>query len=124
MMRFKLQPELVEQTIAQLQERIDERFPNSGLGKICAALRGIAKDAERKAAWLGRPLYWLRIVALLLIAVILAGLVGQFLLFKWTADESIDWTEAIQGMEAAVNEIFLIAAGIFFMLTLESRYKR
>lgn len=124
MMRFRLQPELVEQTIAQLQERIDERFPNSGLGKVCAALRGIAKDAERKSAWLGRPLYWLRILAMLMIAVILTGLVGQFLLFKWTTDESIDWTEAIQGMEAAVNEIFLIAAGIFFMVTLESRYKR
>ena len=124
MNRFRLQPELVEKTVAQLHGRIEERFPNSGLGKVCAALQQIALDAERKSAWLGRPLYWLRILALLMIGIIITGLIGQFLLFKWTAEETIDWTELVQGMEAAVNEIVLIAAGVFFMLTLESRYKR
>jgi len=124
MNRFRLQPELVEQTIAQLHERIEERFPNSGLGKVCSALKLIAKDAERKSAWLGRPLYWLRILALLMIIAILAGLVGQFLLLDWRSDDSIDWTELVQGMEAAVNEIVLISAAIFFMITLENRYKR
>lgn len=121
---FRLQPQLVEQTVAQLRERIEERFPNSGLGKVCGALNEIAKDAERKSAWLGRPLYWLRLLALLMIVVILAGLVGQFLLLKWTADDAVDWTELVQGMEAAVNEVVLISAAIFFMVTLETRYKR
>jgi hypothetical protein len=91
---------------------------------LAGALKTIAKDAERKSAWLGRPLYWLRILALLMIIAILAGLVGQFLLLDWRTDDSIDWTELVQGMEAAVNEIVLISAAIFFMITLENRYKR
>jgi hypothetical protein len=122
--RFKLQPKLVEQTLAQLHERIDERFPGSGLAKVCSELLEISRDAERRSNWLGRPLYWLRVVALVMIIVIFAALIGQFFLVNWTEDESLDWSEFIQGMEAAVNELVLIMAGIFFMFTLENRYKR
>ncbi len=124
MSRFKLQPKLVEQTLAQLHERINERFPNSGLGRVSGALLEISRDAERRSNWLGRPLYWLRIVALVMITVIIAALIGQFFLVNWTDDDSLDWSEFIQGMEAAVNELVLIMAGVFFMFTLENRYKR
>ena len=122
--RFQLQPKLIEQTLGQLHERIEERFPGSGLGKVCASLREISADAERRSNWLGRPLYWLRILTLLMIAVIIAALVGQFSLMQWTENDSLDWTELIQVMEAAINELFLIMAAIFFMVTLENRYKR
>jgi hypothetical protein len=122
--RFQLQPKLIEQTLGQLHERIEERFPGSGLGKVCASLREISADAERRSNWLGRPLYWLRILTLLMIFVIIAALVGQFTLMQWTENDSLDWTELIQVMEAAINELFLIMAAIFFMVTLENRYKR
>lgn len=121
---FQLQPKLVEQTIAQLRDRIEERFPNSGLGKVCASLLKISRDAERRSNWLGQPLYWLRLVALILIAAILAALIGQFFLVSRTEENKLDWSEFIQGMEAAVNELVLIMAGIFFMFSLENRYKR
>jgi hypothetical protein len=38
MNRFRFNRELVEQTIAQLHERIEERFPHSGLGKVWRVL--------------------------------------------------------------------------------------
>jgi hypothetical protein len=122
--RFQLQPKLIEQTLGQLHERIEERFPGSGLGMVCASLKEISADAERRSNWLGRPLYWLRILTLLMISVIIAALVGQFTLMQWTENDSLDWTELIQVMEAAINELFLIMAAIFFMVTLENRYKR
>lgn len=123
MQRFKLEPKLVEQTIAQLRNRIEDRFPNSGLGKLCAALLEIARSSERRALWLGRPLYTFRLVATLVIVALVAGSAYQIYWIDWS-NEKMEWSEYIQGMEAAVNEIVLIAAAIFFVATFESRYKR
>lgn len=123
MTRFRLEPSLVEQTVARLRQRIEERFPGASLGRVCAALSEVARQSERHAAWLGRPVYWLRGVAFTLIAGMLVTLLGPLFLVEWKATGS-NWSDLVQGMEAAVNELVLLVAGIYFMFSLEGRYKR
>lgn len=123
MSRFKLKPKLVENTISQLRERIEDRFPGSGLGKVCSELLAIARIAERRSIWLARPVIWLRLFAFVLIGLILCISVSQLFFVDWTANRIV-WTEFAQGIEALVNEVILIAAAIFFVATLESRLKR
>ena len=36
--KLSLDPERIVRTISQLNHRIDERFPGSGLGRVCASL--------------------------------------------------------------------------------------
>lgn len=123
MTEFRIEPGLVEQTVARLRQRIEERFPGASLAKVCGALLEVARRSEQHANWLSRPVYWLRSVAFVLIAGMLATLLGPLFLVEWKATGS-NWSDLVQGMEAAVNELVLLAAGIYFMFSLEGRYKR
>jgi hypothetical protein len=120
---LKLQPQLIEQTIERLLQRINDRFPGAGLAKVCEQLLHVARRAERKSQWLGRPMFGLRFFATLVIALIVTGSVAQFFLLDWQG-RPIAWPDLIQGIESLANELVLIGAAIFFLLTLESRYKR
>lgn len=123
MSQFRLQPKLVEETVERLVQRINDRFPGAGLVKVCERLLEIARRAERKSRWLGRPMFGLRFLAALLVALILVGTAAQVFFLDWQG-EPIAWPEFIQGVEALANELVLIGAAIFFLFTLESRYKR
>jgi hypothetical protein len=120
---LKLEPKQIEATIERLQARIDERFPGSSLGNISRDLKSRARQAQARSEWLGRPLLRFRVIAWLLIALLLAGAVAQFYFLKWDA-QGIAWPEFFQGIESLVNEVLLVGAAIFFLLTMETRYKR
>lgn len=123
MAQFQLEPKLIEQTVAQLRHRIEERFPAAGLGKVCAALQAVAAQSERHATWLGQPVVWLRGIAFVLIAAMIAAPFGLWMVVDWKA--GIDkWPDFVQGLEALINEVVLFSAGIYFMYSLEGRYKR
>lgn len=123
MAQVRIEPTLVVQTVARLRQRIEERFPGAGLGRVCASLMEVASRSEQHANWLGSPVYWLRGCAFMLIAGMLVTLVGPLFLVEWKAPTS-SISELVQAMEAAVNELVLLAAGIYFMFSLEGRYKR
>ncbi len=44
-----LNPEHITRTIAQLRERIEERFPGSGLGRVAEELQQIGNAAVARA---------------------------------------------------------------------------
>ena len=92
-----LDADAVAKTVALLSCRIEERFPGSGLSGVCRELDRITTLTRERAEWIGRPILSLRILVALLIAVIAAGL---------------------------VNDVVLVGAGVFFLLTLETRIKR
>ena len=123
-----LQPRLIVDTIEKLQQRIEERFPASGLNNVCLQLHVISKNMEDKADWIGKPVTWLRVLtwAICVLVVILA-LIPFYLLaveggFKFNAENG--FSEVITLMEAGINDVVLIGAAIFFLLTFETRYKR
>lgn len=123
-----LQPNRIVATIELLNQRIDERFPDSGLKEVCTNVLALAKNMESRADWIGRPVVWLRVVTWLVVVAIIALTVGPFTwaLLSHSAESIIpsNLPETIQLVEAAMNDVLLIGAAIFFLLTVETRYKR
>ncbi|MDH5435078.1 MAG: hypothetical protein OEY19_14130 [Gammaproteobacteria bacterium] len=111
------------ETVEQLQRRISERFPESSLEKVCATLSEIAHHTREKTEWISKPYYWLRIVVALIIIisfVILLYSISQMNI----SIKSIHFAEFVQVSEAALNDVVLIGAAIFFLISVETRIKR
>jgi hypothetical protein len=112
------------ETLTQLERRIEESFPGSGLGRVASELSGLAREGGPAAERGARPIWYLRVGAALGIVGIVAVAVS---LAKFIAGVSfrVDGVaELLQASEAAVNEVILLSLAIFFLLSLEARFKR
>jgi hypothetical protein len=116
-----LDPIKVIETIDQLRLRIQSRFPDGGLLQVCGHCMKIAEQARARAEFIDRPIYWLRAIIVLFVAALLigAGMVTVFLP-RHLLDVTDDW----QTIEALTSETLLLAAGLFFLISLEKRFKR
>ena len=134
-MNFReIKPEEVVSTIDRLGQRIADRFPNSGLVAVCSELLCVAKNAQDRSRWIARPVRWLRWLVILICLLILFGSIVSVGLMLDNASSvadladseirSLGLTEFIQVLEAGLNDVVLIGAAIFFLLSLETRYKR
>lgn len=119
----QLQSDKIIETVQLLHRRIGERFPNGGLTSVCEKLVDIARKAQRRSEEIGRPIVWVRVLSA---AVIMAVLVS----FAWTIsqarlpDRALRVDEIVTVLDAALNDVVLIGATIFFFVTLETRIKR
>ena len=120
-----LKAEFIVATVERLRARIGERFPDSGLSKVAADLADTARATAARVEQLSRPNYFLRALAVLVIAV---GLAAQIYFA-----EIIDWASVLrrsdpvgltQGLDAIVNLLVLAFGAIWFVLTLETRLNR
>ena len=118
-----LDADAVAKTVALLSRRIEERFPGSGLSGVCRELDRITTLTRERAEWIGRPILSLRILVALLIAVIAAGLANTGISLH-SPKEPLDPFQFIQVLESGINDVVLVGAGVFFLLTLETRIKR
>ena len=118
-----LNPENIVETIDRLYHRIEERFPASGLGRVCQELQKIAEESASRSRWIECPNLWLRIGAAAVIGVGLIGIVISIIYMK-VPTASITVIDFIQVIESALNDIILISAAIFFLVTVETRIKR
>ena len=48
----ELNPEEVIKTIGKLEQRIADRFPDSGLRKVCQELLAVAEESNEKIQWI------------------------------------------------------------------------
>ena len=116
-----LDPVKIIETIATLRLRVQERFPNSGLGRVCDKCLEIGKQAQQRSVFIDRPIYWLRTsIWLLIVFLSITVLVAIAFLPRKLADITEDW----QTIEAISSQSLLIAAGLFFLMSLEKRFKR
>lgn len=122
-MYSSLNPEKTVETIKTLQRRIEERFPTSGLARVCAELCIVANTTREKASRIAKPHYILRLVTGLVIAVIVIGAVYSISLLDIKM-AGMNAGEMVQITEAAINEVVLIGAALFFLVTVEVRIKR
>ena len=121
---YQLQPDRIVETIGKLQQRIVERFPNSSLAGVCGKLHDIAAEAHVKSAWFGKPVRWLRVLCLVIsILIVVVSMLVVFFVGD-RPEQGLGLTELIQVLEAGINDVVLIGAAIFFLLTMETRYKR
>lgn len=112
-------------TIQRLALRIEERFPDSGLLKVCREFHDVAIRSEVLVQRLALPIWPVRIFAILA-ALMLLGVVAFALQqlvqnFHFNAAGMLD---LLQTAESAVNELIFLGLALFFLVGLESRLKR
>jgi len=120
-----LNADRIEATLETLYHRIQERFPNRGLANLCKQLLEIAREDKRKVSWVAKPNLWLRIGVGVAIGL---GLIVLLMFFFGLSILGLKFTDEVssilQGVDAAVNTIVLSGAASWFLLNLESRWRR
>lgn len=132
-----LSPEQIVATINLLQGRIGERFPESSLIRVCRQLGTVAERMVERAAWIGRPVMWLRLLTWgICLAIVSLMIYTLFAIGVTSADFNIAnatgganatgnrMTTIVTFTEAAINDVLLIGAAVLFIFTIEKRYKR
>ncbi len=112
----------VEKTIKQLSIRILERFPDSGLGKTCQDFLHFTQKNKDIITWIEKPNLIIRITVGLVVLLFLVSLIYSITLIDFTMTNSL--IELTTVLESLLNNIIFIGAGIFFLYTLETRWKR
>jgi len=119
----ELHAERIVETIQRLSRRIERRFPDSGLFRLSQKLLEIGHRAQNQATWIARPIYSLRFGVGLLLVIIMVGVLGTVVSVDMPLAE-MGLVEFVQTLEAGINDLVLIGIGVFFLLTLERRFKR
>lgn len=118
-----LNPDKTVETIETLHSRIEERFPASGLSKVCKELCIAAADSKARVAAIAKPNYILRVFVGVIIFLIILVLVYSISLMDLKI-RSLEAAVLIPIIEAALNDLLLIGAALFFLVTIEGRIKR
>jgi hypothetical protein len=121
-----LDPDEILKTARQLRSRIVERFPSSGLVDVSEQLIELAFRARRTCVELRRPNRRLRIVSYATIAIVVLASIAALLAALSAAESTggVSWAEIIQAADAAVQDLVLLGAAIYFFVSFETRVKR
>jgi len=109
-------------TLTALRDRIENQFPDSGLGRVADELISVGAEVADCADYLNSPNWPIRIVAALLIA-------GMFLVL-YLASPPIDLPtgahkfSGVQSIAAVLNIVFFVSLAVLFLLRLETNLKR
>ena len=110
-------------TVKTLSKRIEERFPGSGLNRVCGELHTVAVKSQQRSNWIARPLTSLRLLLALLITTMIVGL-AMIVRSSSLPRTGFDLVGLVQVSEAGLNVVSLLGAGILFLVTTERRIKR
>lgn len=118
-----LNAESIVSTAERLCSRIEERFPDSGLGRVSRELLRVARESVARAEWLRRPCWIVRAAVCVTIAAILAS--GIFAAVSIRVSIQIrEIADLLQAVDAGVNEMILLALALIFLVSVETRMKR
>jgi hypothetical protein len=118
-----LDSDKIIETIERLSARIDERFPGSGLGRVCQELLTVARESQERSAWISKPQKSIRVIVAVLIALMLAGLL-LVLANSTLPTNRFDFVVVLQVSEAGINVFIVLGGTILFLITSEVRIKR
>ncbi len=111
-------------TIAALQRRIAERFPESSLSRIALELHRIGTDLAPLLARLRRPRWMLR-AGLGLAILVMATLLALFTLRFGRISVDVSGIGALlQAIEAATQDLIFLSLATYFLFTVEGRLRR
>jgi len=119
----KLNPDLIEEQIKILHNRIMERFPESGVLRVSDQLINIIHDAKVRAKEISRPNYYIRISSIFMIAMIIFGIIYTVSQIDFHY-QKVNFFEAFGVVEAGVNDLVFFAILVFFLSSLEAKIKR
>ena len=110
--RPELQSNEVTKTLERLLERIFERFPKSGLSRVCIDLIEISKDTQEVSAWIVKPNLPIRLAITALMLVVGFAL-GYTLLKFQPSSSSLSVQDLVSLIESATSELVLLTAPPF-----------
>lgn len=118
-----LNPDLIVKTTEHLSARMEARFGGRGLTSVAKELTKFAKEEVGLAKRISRPRVLVRSLVYLCIisGIIMIGYIGWTVKLDLGSAPSLDMFE---GVEAFINLLILLTAGVWFLLNLESRMKR
>ena len=119
----RLDGEMVLSTISRLRQRIAERFPDSGLRGVARELESVAGQARDTAFQLGRPIWPLRFLVAFVSLILFAAVVMLALSLREVQIEA-GLGSVLQAIEAGINDVIFLGVAVFFLGTLEKRFKR
>jgi hypothetical protein len=117
-----LEPREIIGTVSKLHSRIVERFPNSGLSRVCLRLNQIAQQAHDRSHWIERPIRWLRILVGLG-CVLFVGFCG-YAIYLAATDLNRDPNQTLAHLDEVSNVLLFVVGLVIFLWTLEIRLKR
>jgi len=118
-----LRTDCIIDTVVKLHQRLEKRFPCASLTKLCDDLVTVSRLAQQRADEFRKPLTGLRILSAVFVIGILIG-TGAIIMALRNDTSELELLEFIQVLEAGMNDVVLIGAAIFFLVTLEVRAKR
>ncbi len=120
-----LRAEAILKTTGKLEQRIAERFPESGLFGVCREFHQLAIRSEDLAQRLQRPIWPVRLAAMaaatLLVGIVIWAFSQLVQHFKFDANGAFS---LLQTTESAINELIFLGLALFSLLSLETRIKR
>jgi hypothetical protein len=134
MMYSELKLELIVQTLATLRNRIQERFPGSGLGRVAEELLRNAETTGPLLEQLRRPNWLLRVgVGLAVLVMVAPAALLYFYLARASREtgalaslgfEAGGLGALLQTLESAVQNVIFLSLAIYFLISLEGRQRR
>ncbi|MCR9269972.1 MAG: hypothetical protein NXH72_08305 [Hyphomonadaceae bacterium] len=118
-----LNPDLIVKTTARLSARMEARFGDRGLTLVAKELTKFAQEEVGLAKRIAQPRFLVRSLVYLFIA---SG-IAVIAYIAWTVKIDIQASPSLdmfEGVEAFINLLILLSAGIWFLLNLEARMKR
>ena len=115
--------EKLANTIHMLCLRVVERFPGSGLQRVCTDLYEISLSAEQDVLAISKPNYALRASVMLFIVVVLVTLAVTMSNLA-IETKGLNVADVIQASESAAQDAIIIGAAVLFLTSIETRAKR
>src|SRR5688572_16598218 len=121
----KLDPDRILATSERLERRVEERFPDAGLVRLCGQLVELASRATATTRWIAKPNSGLRALSVSVIAAILViSAIGFATSIQSDSDQRLNLGDVVQISEAAMNGLVLLGAALWFFVSIETRFKR
>jgi hypothetical protein len=118
-----LEPDKIISSLELLSRRISERFPQSGLHQVSRQLLTFGEHAQADSEYVARPIWPLRIGSAVLVLLFIIAIAWTFRSMV-ISEELLRLENFIPLLEAGINDLILIGAGIFFLVSAETRIKR
>ena len=120
-----IDPDRIIATAMTLRDRIVERFPDRGIARVAGEVLDIAVASANRVAWVGKPNRFLRVLGVIITSLLVLFSLG--VVAALTSKIRLQVTDLgglLQMIEAGINDVILVSAALYFIWTIELRWKR
>jgi len=114
----------ISQTLDRLQRRIGERFPESGLSKVCEELIAVSRETKECVEYLRSPILPVRAgvgAAIIVMAIIVMWMVVKTMQLPTHLGGQAD---VVQFIDATASSAVFMGLAILYLLKIEPSLKR